>query len=392
MEAAGSTQVPFDLIQSSLCEYLDRDTLSIVDCDIKRIETTGLSGNDFYRAVVSLQEGQRTRLISLIVKRWRPTAWTALATGTKVSREALAWENGLITAHALPKGLRAPFIGAGRDKGGAWIVMEDISSEFAAFDSPTEKHENARLLLDRLARFHVCWERTDRLAQLQGHRWLFSQEARLHWVVDCYLKWLGEEHTGAVDRENLRRFKMSCPDGLGEIRPNVLAFLESVPRQDRDLWKQHMLHREALAAAFSQHSQVLLHGDMNERNNGIRRINGDDEVYLVDWEWVGMGAPAIDVVSFVWHFALFGHNDRQATDVAAALQDYYFCRYIAHGGQKTDHKGWRQSCDLAHVFYDLALLPTRGGGALRHAKKREEVEWVTRETERATDTMRKVFN
>lgn len=135
MEGAASTQVPFDLIRSSLCKHLRRDTLDIVDCDIVPIETAGFSGNDFYRAVVSLKEMQRTRSVSLIVKRWRPTAWTALGTGAKTSREALAWENGLFAEQSLPTGLKVPFIETRRDTGGAWIVMEDISPEFAAFTS-----------------------------------------------------------------------------------------------------------------------------------------------------------------------------------------------------------------------------------------------------------------
>ena len=305
MESAGSTQVPLDLIQSSLCKHLDRDALSIVNYDVQRIETAGASENDHYRAMISLKEGQRTRSISLIVKRWRSTAWTALMTGVKTCRESLAWENGLLADRSLPKGLKVPVIGARRDKMGGWIVMEDISSEFAAFNSSAEKRENARLLLDRLASFHVRWEDPDRLSQLQGYQWLFPQEERLFFTADCYSKWLGQTRDEAADSEGIQPFGTSCPDAVEWVRPAVIAFLESVPRQDLDLWKKYMCSREALVAAFGKHPQVLLHGDLNALNVGIRRVNGDDEVYIIDWEWVGMGAPAIDVVCFVYHFVLF---------------------------------------------------------------------------------------
>ena len=107
---------------------------------------------------------------------------------------------------------------------------------------------------------------------------------------------------------------------------------------------------------------------------------------------MGMGAPAIDVVCFVSSFFLWGNNDRQADDDADELKDYYYSRYIAHGGLKTDLKGWRQSCDLARVFYGLSLLPVYAGNALRRAKKQEKVAWVTREAERVTETIRRVFD
>jgi hypothetical protein len=391
MEAAGSTQVPFDLVESSVCKHLGRDTLNIVDCDIVPIETAGFSGNDFYRAVVSLREEQRTRSISLIVKRWLPTAWTALLTGAKTSRESLAWENGLFAEQSLPDGLRVPFIETRRDSDGAWIVMEEISSEFAAFNSPTGKRENTQFLLDRLARFHVLWERSERLSQLQGYRWLYSQEARLHWGVDCHLKWLGKEYTEVADRERLRQFKTSCPDSVEWARPAVTAFLESVPHQDRDLWKKHVCNRDVLVEALDEYPQVLLHGDLTHRNVGIRRGSGDSEVYIIDWEWARVGAPVLDVVYLLYHFYLVGGNDPQAADDADELKEFYFGRYIAYGGQNTGRKEWHQSCDLAHIYLGLSHLTVHAGSALLRAKRQEDVAWVTRETERVTETMRRVF-
>jgi aminoglycoside/choline kinase family phosphotransferase len=392
MEASGSVQVPLDLLLSSLGRHLGRDALNIEDCDIQPIETDGASGNHFYRAVVSLQEKHQTTPITLIIKRWLPTAWTALLTGAEVSREALAWENGLITERALPEGLKVPFIATSRDEDGAWIVMEDISSEIAAFKSPARKHENARLLLDRLAGFHVFWECPDRFARLQEHPWLFSQEARLHCGVACHLKWFGADHKEKVYRERLRRFKMSCPDSVDWARSACSAFIESIPRQNRELWRKHIRNREALVAAFGEYAQVLVHGDLNERNAGIRKTDGNGEVYIVDWEWAGMGAAAIDVVCFVYHFFLIFNNDRHVADEVEKLEGYYFDRYIARGGQKMDHTEWQQSCELAHVYYGLQWLPAHGGLGLLGAKKREEAEWVTRETERVTEMIKRLLH
>lgn len=391
MGAAGSTKVPFDLLESSLCKHLGKDTLSIVDCDIFPIETAGFSSNEFYQAIVFLQEEQRTRSIRLIVKRWLPTAWTALLTGAKTSREALVWENGLFAEQSLPEGFKVPYIETRRDNDGAWIVMEDLSSEFTAFKSAAGKRENTQILFDRLARFHVLWERSSRLSQLQGYQWLYSQEARLHWGVDCHLKWLEQEYTEVADRERLRQFGTFCPDSLEWARPAVTAFLESVPHQDRDLWRKHVCNREALVAALDKYPQVLLHGDLTHRNVGIRRVNGDDEVYLIDWEWAGVGFPAIDVVYLVYHFYLIDGNDPQAAKDADGLKDYYFSRYIAHGGQNTGRKEWQRSCDLAHIYLGLSHLTVHAGSALLRAKRQEEVAWVTRETGRVTETMRRVF-
>ena len=55
-------------------------------------------------------------------------------------------------------------------------------------------------------------------------------------------------------------------------------------------------------------------------------------------------------------------------------------------------KEWQQSCDLAYIFLDLSLLPVHAGSDLRSAKKQEEVAWVTRETERVTERMRRAFD
>ena len=89
---------------------------------------------------------------------------------------------------------------------------------------------------------------------------------------------------------------------------------------------------------FSLCYQTLLHGDMNDRNVGLRRADDGVELSLVDWEWLGKGTPALDVVSFLFNNYLLPVIKRRSATVGdeaeyrkdagevKALQDYYIGR------------------------------------------------------------------
>ncbi len=315
-----------------------------------------------------------------ILKHWRrSSAWWAFCFSPI---EALAWEHGLIRGEALPEGLRVPYVGVARSEENAdgWIAMEDVSPELDAFRHPASRQQNleaARAIIDRVACFHVRWERSDRMRILEQYPWLLKQEPRLQIFTDA---------NGEVLRGKPRT--LQSEEDFDFARKFFKSFFDWLPAPDRQLWEDHLCDSTALTRMMADLPVSLLHGDLDKRNIGLRRKGDTAEVFLIDWEWSGIGSPAFDVVQLINAV----DNVGGVPDGTPRLSDYYYERYLAHGGSRMSDALWEKAYDLSFISEGLKLLPYQVGGLALGILRDFDVSTATigkSKVERVTEAMRK---
>ena len=156
-------------------------------------------------------------------------------------------------------------------------------------------------------------------------KFLVPQDRRLRWFELFFRLGFAGEEADPTEAPALRK-AIERKSWAQEIS---VAFLERLPKGDRSLWRRLMLNRDGLVSAADGLPVVLLHGDLVPRNVGVRRTPTEKTIVLIDWELAGVGNAAFDVVHFL------GHPFREISD-RFELVDYYYERYLSHGGQDMD--------------------------------------------------------
>jgi len=347
-------ELPVDILQSVLRTGIGDRTATITGISAALLPNQGNSGNQLFRADVTWTGQMGPAAASWVVKHWRPGGFTSAFMDIRVPLEALAWEHGLLQSAMVPDGLAIPFVGATIDEAGdaAWIVMEDVGDDLDALsesDAADDRTELARIVLDRMARWHAAWERPDCQATLAACPWLTTQETRLRCGADTYASCL----------EDAPQPVRPIPPLMTEVLcPPTRDFLAGLPKAHRRTWRTLLHQRNALIEACADLPQTLIHGDLWLGNAGIGRRAGDREVVLIDWEWIGRGSAAFDVRLLIASIAGHGHM----SDAARTLADHYFHRYRTHGGSRMDRS--MRALMVAGIFEAVRVFPFFAGGAL----------------------------
>jgi len=80
-----------------------------------------------------------------------------------------------------------------------------------------------------------------------------------------------------------------------------------------------VLFCDCFSDLYSGLPRILLQGDLDRRNIGLR-LGSDRTVLLpIDWEWIGVGSPDLDVAKFVRTADAVGG----VPDGAQSLSDIY---------------------------------------------------------------------
>lgn len=325
-----------------------------------QLPSEGFSGHELYRADLAWNGGRRgTKPGSArwVLKRWQPDGHSVRLLSVDAPVEALAWEHGILRPDALPQEVAAPLIGTRHDADGrsVWIAMDDVSADLDQYSRQrpipgTVALDRLKTILTRLAQYHVWWESPARQGTLRSQPWLVPVE-RILWCE-------AGSHAEALGRA--RPVQAAAGTTVtAEFRANIEAFLAWLPTRDRPPFADLLCNRAALVSAFAPLPRTLLHGDLDDRNIGLRLTAPDAadnpaaaapvELVLIDWEWMGMGPPALDV-SRVW--ATFAAVcDPSELLPAAALTDelplFYLEQYRQHGGRRISDGEWRQQFGLA---------------------------------------------
>jgi hypothetical protein len=349
----------------------------ISEPQIEPILTDGYSGNRLYRARVAWNGGAigDGGSATWLLKRWQPGGHGECLLGVDRPLEALAWEQGVLRREAMPPGVVTPIIGARLDPSGdaAWIVMEDVSADLGAYSResplpPTEAVARVKQVLDGLARLHAWWESPHRQARLRQCAGLVPLE-RFVWCQAA-------SYAAALDRTPPSGTAAGSPV-TDEFRADVQAFLAWLPASDRAVLETVLYRREPLIEALSTFPQTLLHGDADDRNIGLRyradpvapsgKSGHSPDLVLIDWEWISVGPPALDVARVCGSAAAVcsPYEPRPEALFSGELSDYYFECYRAHGGTLADRDMWRRSFGLAFLAAALTQVPF-AGSMIRH--------------------------
>jgi hypothetical protein len=251
--------------------------------------------------------------------------------------------------------------------------MKDVSADLGAYSReaplpPGEAVARVKHVLDGLARLHAWWEAPRRLARLRRDAVLVPLERFLWCQAASYATVLGRTPpSGTAPGSPVTE----------ESRADVQAFLAWLPAADRSVLEPLLYRREPLVEALGAFPRTLLHGDVDDRNIGLRYRAGQPaldadgglapELVLIDWEWISVGPPALDVARVCGSAAAVcsPSEPRPEALFSGELPEYYFERYREHGGALVDRDRWRRSFDLAFLAAALTQVPF-AGSMIRH--------------------------
>ena len=366
--------VPIEIVEAILRRHLADPSARLTDLEVEPISSDGYSGNHLFRARLAWTSATTAvgpRSATWVLKRWLPGGHSERLLGIDRPLEALGWQHGLLRPEALPAGVATPIVGAwpDRDERAAWIAMEDVSAALSQYsrEAPlpsTEAVVRARLVLDRMARLHAWWERPERQAVLRRCSWLVPTERHLSCDVASIAAVLGRTVPAGI---------VPGSDITDEYRADVAAFFAWLPSGDRAMFAELACDRERLIAALRPFPRTLIHGDLGDRNLGLRMgaasgaLDDGAELVLIDWEWMGFGTPALDVARLWGSFPVVCDLSRPLPEAAfsSELPTHYFERYRAYGGALLDPHAWQRSCSLALLGLGMSQL-SFAGSMIRH--------------------------
>jgi thiamine kinase-like enzyme len=269
----------------------------------------------------------------------------------------------------MPPQIDVPFVAALDDAEANehWILLRDVTSELKAFRSPTELaelHRHYSIALDQLALMHATWEKPDRQAWLKKLSWLVPDSARLA-RGSAVARYLEQAPLGRSESARIE----SIHDWIenARIKPAREAFYQTLTSSDATMWKRHECRRRTLIAKFAEFPTTLVHGDVYPLNIGLRLVDGDDRVILIDWEWIGNGCGALDAAKLLAVGATAAHPDFDSRSLAC----HYFDRYVAHGGTLFNFASWMRAYELAEVYHALIVHPLATGWSILDSTEHE---------------------
>jgi aminoglycoside phosphotransferase (APT) family kinase protein len=340
-------------IEQGLCTST-LDTLRVVGITCEDVYWWGLSADTFARCGARIITDSKEQLVELVIKRWAPGGPTDIDMGLDpLPRESLAFAEGILSPDSMPPRIDVPFVAAldEPESNGHWVIMRNVSAELTAFGSPSELseiHRRYSVALDQLALLHATWEKSGLQARLKKQSWLVPDSARLA---------RGEAVARYVEGALVSKSKLAKLETVKDwiegarIQPAREAFYKTLSGSDSAMWKRHECDRSALIAAFAEFPTTLVHGDFYPRNIGLRVVDGEETVILIDWEWMGNGCGALDVAKLL----SVGAASEQADFDGQGLATTYFDRYVAHGGTLFDFATWMRAYELAEVYHALIV-------------------------------------
>lgn len=372
--------IPLDILESLLREHLADQTAVIVDHTSAPFAHQGTNDSTTFERVSFAWARPRSwhdsHATTWIIKHWKAGGARDGGLGISQPREVLAWEQGWLRPAALPAGIAVPFVGARRSPDGsqAWLAMHDVSTELSAYPrlglTGEQVLSRAKVILARLARFHVLWEQPARQAELRMAAWLRRPQEYLWELAPTYARALGRTPAAGVPPG------ASAPLVWEGLAADLEAFLETLPVFQRQLWEELLVDRQFLMETLLDYPQTLLHHDLDDRNIGLRWPGGavgqparhePSELVLIDWEWMATGPAAIDVARIIQFMPVVLEPGAAAPQAFwnNELADYYFARYRADGGACADPASWRRVYGLALIAQSVRQMPFTHGRMLR---------------------------
>jgi hypothetical protein len=276
------------------------------------------SGSTFLS--VETNDGRGPRFI---VKRSSPTSdWIVRATADELGREVLVWTSGLLDR--LPSEIVHPVIACACDEGGWAILMRDVSDVLIPDPMGTSPISRAdhRRYIDALAALHVAF---------------WNEKV----MIDPALGYCSPAHLyTALSPETGRREIDHPNDVVSWLREGWDVFWTLVEPDVGALLRQLFQDPEPLCAALARFPQTLVHGDPRAANIGIVR-EPTPRVVLIDWHFVGLSTPGVDISWYLWSCGS-RHPVARETTIA-----WYRDRLAHRLGSDFDETWWRPQLELS---------------------------------------------
>ena len=250
-----------------------------------------------------------------------------MLTGDTEHRELKAFQMGLFDQ--VPETFIVPYIHVidRAERGQYWAFLRDFRPQVAALGMHAKTPDaTCRMILSHLAAFHAkFWEKHE----IIDRPWLMSLKRPVDYFYRCVVDILD----GMKDPAEPSVYVTERWPWLAEGVVNLVHSLEPGTRQAVE-----KLYREpeGLLARVEPMPKTLCHYDFDNRNLGI---DGDRTVVL-DWEILGKGISASDVVRFTMY--------QQPDDLDATLS-FYLDELEAKLGHQIDRDEWRAGFELGSI-------------------------------------------
>lgn len=305
--------------------------------------TAGHAASGSHLLAIETNDGKGPRFVlKCISPAWD---WIMRATDDCVGREALAWTSGLLDR--VPPEIAHPIIACAADGNGWAILMRDVSDAlFPPHDPylgvPIPAAADASVL-DALAAMHVAfWDEPEAADPAQG---FCSPVARYR----AFSPETGRREAGSSDvyPRIIREGWDLLPSLIDPALADLIAGLADDPGP--------------LTAAIARYPQTVVHGDPRPPNLGLLRDrSAATRLLLLDWQFVGPGAPATDLAWFLYT------SDPGRPGVQNAVIACYRECLASRLGSRFNEAWWRPQLELSLLGQTLRCAQDMAWASVRH--------------------------
>jgi len=252
-----------------------------------------------------------------------------MLTGDTEHRELKAFQFGLL--NEIPAEFHHPYLYVIDRPGQHWAFLEDVRLQMQALGMHAKcSNTDVRTILSGLAAFHAkFWERSDLIDQ----PWLFS----LRRGVDYFYRTIVDILDGMQGAAESSVYVTERWPWLAE---GVVNLIDSLPAGTRRAIEGAYRNPEALLRQIEAMPMTLCHYDFDNRNLGIEDGPTGRRTVVIDWEIVGKGVSASDVVRFMMY---------QQPEDFEDMVNYYLDELEARLGRKIDRAEWRRAYEIGSV-------------------------------------------
>jgi hypothetical protein len=282
----------------------------------------------FYAIPLHYHSNGDERRSSVILRIMPEMDAVMMLTGDTEHRELKAFQSGLLDQ--IPEGFRHPYVHVIDRPGQHWAFLEDVRPQMAALGMHAKCSDaDVRTILSGLAAFHAkFWERSDLIEQ----PWLFSLKRGVDYFYRTIVDIL-EGMKGAAESS------VYITERWPWLAEGVVNLVESLPTGTRQAIEGAYRNPEALLSQIEAMPMTLCHYDFDNRNLGIEDGPNGRRAVVIDWEILGKGVSASDVVRFMMY---------QPEDFEGTV-NYYLDELEAGLGRKVDRAEWRRAYDIGSV-------------------------------------------
>ncbi len=312
---------------------LGDDSVEVTEFDVVAdpFEFPRFGEKEFYDLAFSYQSEAGGGRASVILRVLPKMDAVLMLTGDTEHRELKAFEMGLFDM--VPETFSVPYVHVIHrpELEQYWAFLRDVRPQMDALGMHAKvPDETVRTILSHLAAFHArFWEKHD----IIDEPWLMS----LKRPVDYFYRCIVDIMDGMKDPAEPSVYIAERWPWLAEGVVNLLQSLE--PETRRAIEK---LYREPedLLERIEPMPKTLCHYDFDNRNLGIEDGPDGPRTVVIDWEILGKGVSASDVVRFTVY---------QQPDDLDAVIDFYLDQLEAQLGDKIDREEWRLGFELGSI-------------------------------------------